>query len=74
MKKIGAGLLEILICAVIVVIVYLCCWHNDYGRSNPFDDNSQLSTKKDMVQSKINEIENTKQMKKRIEMNLKKGY
>lgn len=75
MKKFGVGLLELLICAAVIIIVYLTFFHNsNYGRSNPFDDNSGLSTKQDMVESKINEIENTKQMKKRIEMNLKKGY
>ena len=38
MKK-AVGLLELLIVLVVIIVVYFTCFHPNYGRSNPFDDN-----------------------------------
>lgn len=73
MKK-AFGLVEILIVVVILVIVYFTCFHSSYGRKDPFDDNSQVNTKSEMIEESIMDIEDSKAMKKRIENNLKEGY
>lgn len=73
MKK-AFGLLEILIVTVIIIVVYFTCFYSSYGRKDPFDDNSQVNTKTEMIDDTIKDIEDNKALKKRIENNLKEGY
>ncbi len=73
MKK-AVGLLELLIVLVVIIVVYFTCFHSNYGRSNPFDDNVKINSQKEIIDTKIQEIEDTKALKQRIENNLNKGY
>lgn len=73
MKK-AFGMLELLIVAVIVIVLYFTCFHSNYGRSNPFDDNVRINSQKEIVDKKVQEVENAKAMKERIENNLKGDY
>ncbi len=73
MKK-AVGLLELLIVLVVIIVVYFTCFHPNYGRSNPFDDNVKINSQKEIIDTKIQEIEDTKALKQRIENNLNKGY
>ena len=73
MKK-AVGMIEILLVIVVITALYFTCFHSKYGRSNPFDDNSNLNNQQEMVEDKIQDIENTKALKKKIEDNLNKGY
>lgn len=72
MRK-AIGLLEILIVLVVIIILYFTCFHSNYGRSNPFDDNSRVNNQSQIVDDKINEIEETKALKEKIEQNLREG-
>lgn len=67
------GVLELLIVVVIIVIIYFTCFHSQYGRKNPFDDNSRINSQQEMIDTKIQEIEDTKALKQRIEQNLNEG-
>lgn len=73
MKK-AVGLLELLIVIVVITVVYFTCFHSNYGRSNPFDDNVKMNNQREIIDTKIQEIEDTKALKQRIENNLNKGY
>lgn len=73
MKK-AVGLLELLIVIVVITVVYFTCFHSNYGRSNPFDDNVKMNSQREIIDTKIQEIEDTKALKQRIENNLNKGY
>ncbi len=73
MKK-AFGVLELLIVVVIITVLYFTCFHSNYGRSNPFDDNAKVNSQKELVDKKVQEVENTKAMKERIENNLKGDY
>lgn len=73
MKK-AFGMLELLIVAVIVIVLYFTSFHSNYGRSNPFDDNAKINSQKAIVDKKVEEVENAKAMKERIENNLKGEY
>ena len=59
MKK-AFGMLELLIVAVIVIVLYFTCFHSNYGRSNPFDDNARINSQKEIVDKKVKEVENKK--------------
>lgn len=73
MKK-AIGLVEILVVVVILTVLYFTCFHSNYGRKNPFDDNAKINSQQEIIDDKINDIENTKALRKRIEDNLNKGY
>ncbi|MBD5401692.1 hypothetical protein HDR58_02665 [bacterium] len=73
MKK-AFGVLELLIVVVIAIIVYFTCFNHGYGRSNPFDDNAKVNNQKELIDEKIQKIEDTKLLKNQIEENLRKGY
>lgn len=74
MKK-AVGLLEFLIVVVIVLVLYFCFFAGPkVGRKNPFDDNVNIQDQENIIDDKIQEIEDTKLMKQRIEQNLKEGY
>lgn len=73
MKK-AFGMVEILLVIVVIITLYFTCFHSKYGRSNPFDDNSNLNSQQEMVDNKIKDIEDTKALKKKIEDNLNEGY
>lgn len=68
------GLLEILIIIIIAIIIYFTCFHSPYGRKDPFDDNSKINSKAELIEESIMDIEDNKAMRKRIENNLKEGY
>ena len=67
------GVLELLIVLVVIIIVYFSFFHNQYGRDNPFADNSKVNSQQELIDTKIKEIENSKAIKKQIEDNLNKG-
>lgn len=69
------GVIELLVVIVILIIIYFACFHNQYGRSNPFADNvNEVKTKQQMVDDKLNEIEQTKVIKEQIEKNMNSEY
>ena len=73
MKK-AFGLLELLIVIVVIIILYFTCFHSNFGKRNPFDDNAKLNSQQEIVDDKIKDIQDTKILRKRIEENLNKGY
>lgn len=73
MKK-AVGMVEILLVIIVITVLYFTCFHSKYGRSNQFDDNSNLNNQQEMIDNKIQDIENTKALKQKIEDNLNKGY
>ncbi len=73
MKK-AFGVLELLIVIVVITVLYFTCFHSNYGRSNPFDDNVRMNNQKEIIDERVQEIEDTKALKERIENNLNKGY
>jgi len=73
MKK-AFGMLEFLIVIVIITVLYFSCFHSKYGRSNPFDDNAKIQTEQEVINDKIQDIENSKTLKRNIENNLNEAY
>ena len=71
--KYAFGVLELVIVIVIITILYFTCFHSNYGRSNPFDDNSRVNTQSQLIDDKIKDIESTKALKDKIEKNLREG-
>jgi len=72
MKK-AFGILELLIVIIIAFVIYFTCFNTHYGRKNPFDDNSEINSKQEIIEDKIREIENSKATKRQIEKNLQEG-
>ncbi len=72
MKK-AFGVLELLIVVIIIIIIYYTCFHSGYGRPNPFDDNAQLNSAQELADEKIEQIENAKALRQKIENNLNEG-
>lgn len=68
------GLAEILIVGILILTVYLICFHQKYGRSNPFSDNEKINSQQQLVDEKLKDIEKSKELKQRIENNLNKGF
>ncbi len=68
------GAVELLLVIVVITILYFTCFHSNYGRSNPFDDNAKINSQQEVIDDKIQQIEDTKALRKRIEENLNKGY
>lgn len=68
------GIVELLIVVVLITVLYFTCFHSNYGRSNPFDDNSKINDQSELIDKKLQDIEETKALKNRIEENLKEGY
>ena len=56
-KRQAFGIFELLIVIIIAIVVYFSFFHSQYGRKNPFDDNTQIKTKQEAVDTKIHEIE-----------------
>lgn len=73
MKRYAVGIFELLIVIILVIIIYFTCFHSQYGRKNPFADNSGINSQQEIMDMKIQEIENTKALKKQIEKNLYEG-
>ena len=71
--KYAFGVLELVIVIVVITILYFTCFHSNYGRSNPFDDNSRVNTQSQLIDDKIKDIESTKSLKYKIEKNLREG-
>jgi type II secretory pathway pseudopilin PulG len=74
MMKKAFGLIELLVVILIALGVYYMGFSSKYGRKNPFDDNAQIKNQQEMINEKLEEIENTKALKQRIENNLKEDY
>lgn len=71
----AAGLLELLFVLLIIIVVYFSFFSgNKYGRSNPFDDNVKIKNQQQLVDDKLKEIEQAKQIRQNIEKNLEVGY
>ena len=68
------GAVELLLVIVVITILYFTCFHSNYGRSNPFDDNAKINSQQEVIDDKVQQIEGTKALRKRIEENLNKGY
>lgn len=68
------GIVELLIVVVLITVLYFTCFHSNYGRSNPFDDNSKINDQSELIDKKLQDIGETKALKNRIEENLKEGY
>ncbi|MCM1338138.1 MAG: hypothetical protein NC191_00520 [Muribaculaceae bacterium] len=73
-KNKAFGILELLIVLTIGIILYFGLFHHNSGRKNPFDDNTQIKTQQQAIDSKLEEIEQTKLLKENIEKNLQEGY
>lgn len=69
MKK-AVGIIELLIVIVVILAIYFTCFNNNSITKNPFDEQKEIKTKQELVESKIKDIENTKAIKERIEQNL----
>lgn len=68
------GILELLIVIVIITVLYFSFIAGPkVGRKNPFDDNVNLQSQEDIIETKMNDIQNTKNIKERIEKNLQEG-
>lgn len=68
MKK-ALGVVELLIVIVIILAIYFACFNNKSAK-NPFEEQKEIKTKQEMVDSKLKEIENSKAIRERIEQNL----
>ena len=73
MKKHAVGIFELLIVIILVIIIYFTCFHSQYGRKHPFADNSKINSQQELIDTKLQEIENTKALKKQIGKNLYEG-
>jgi len=73
-NKPAFGLIELLIVAVIAVIIYFTCFNSATKRQNPFEERVRVNTQQQAVEEKIQQIEDTKALRKRIENNLKGDY
>lgn len=68
------GTVELLLVIIVIIILYFTCFHSNYGRSNPFDDNAKVKSQQELIDDKIQQIEDSKALRKKIEENLNKGY
>ncbi len=73
MKKHAVGIFELLIVIILVIIIYFTCFHSQYGRKHPFADNSKINSQQELIDTKLQEIEDTKALKKQIGKNLYEG-
>ena len=64
------GLVEILIVLIIILVVYFTCFHPKNGRSNPFEEVTEVKTKQEIVNKNVKELEDTKAIRDKIEQNL----
>jgi len=70
MKK-AFGFVQIIIVIAIIAVVYFVFLRTPGGNTrNPFEEQTQVQAKKEVVNQKIKDIENTKAIKERIEQNL----
>ncbi len=66
MKK-AAGILELLIVLVIIIVLYFSFFHgNKYGRKNPFDDGVNVQSRQELIDDKIDEIQQIKTLNQQI--------
>lgn len=70
MKK-AFGLAQIIIVIAVIAAIYFIFLRTPAGKTrNTFEEQTQVQTKKEIVNKKIKDIENTKAIKERIEQNL----
>ena len=73
--KNAAGMLELLIVIIIITVLYFSFFvFSKTGRKDPFNDNVNIQNQEEIIDSKIQEIENSKLLKQKIESNLKENY
>lgn len=72
MKK-GFGVIELIFVVIVAIVIYFLCYKGQSGRSNPFEEVRNTRTKQEVVESKLQQLEKTKNLKRQIEMNLKDG-
>lgn len=64
------GVIELLISAVIVLVLYFMFISPGGRSSNPFEDINAANERKQIIDEKINEINDTKLLREKIENNL----
>lgn len=70
MKK-AFGLAQLIIVIAVIAVIYFIFLRSPAGKTrNPFEEQTQVQTKKEIVNKRIKDIENTKAIKERIEQNL----
>ena len=69
MKK-AAGLIELLMVIVVIIVLYFVFFNGQTGRNNPFEQQKEIKTKQELVDTKLKEIQSQKDIKERIEKNL----
>ena len=73
--KNAAGMLELLIVIIIITVLYFSFFAGlKTGRKDPFNDNVNIQNQEEIIDSKIQEIEDSKLLKQKIESNLKENY
>ena len=73
--KNAAGMLELLIVIIIITVLYFSFFADPKtGRKDPFNDNVNIQNQEEIIDSKIQEIEDSKLLKQKIESNLKENY
>ncbi|MBQ8460377.1 hypothetical protein IJ541_09800 [bacterium] len=73
MKK-AVGLIELLIVVIVIITIYFTFFRSGYGRSNPFEEQTKVKTQQQIVEDKIQQIEDTKALQKKIESNLNEEF
>lgn len=73
--KNAAGMLELLIVIIIITVLYFSFFAGPKtGRKDLFNDNVNIQNQEEIIDSKIQEIEDSKLLKQKIESNLKENY
>ena len=71
--KDAVGIVEILI--VVIIGITLCLFfNNSTGRKNPFEEVSEIKHQQQVIDDKIEVINDAKKIRQRIENNLKIDY
>lgn len=69
------GVVELLVVIVVLIILYFACFHNPGVQTNPLvNDVNEVKTKQQMVDDKLNEIQQTKMLKEKMDRNLNDEY
>ena len=65
------GAVELLIVLIIIIVVYFACFYNPNRQTNPLVENvNDIKTKQQMVDDKLNEIQQTRMLKDRMDHQL----
>lgn len=72
MKK-GFGAIELIFVFIIAIVVYFLCYKDQNGRLNPFEETKNTRSKQEVVESKLQQLEKTKNLRRQIELNLENG-